>query len=428
MKSMNILYIQQHFATNLGQAGVRGYNLVRTLVQRGHDVTVITGHNWRDPSLASVKGKRVSESSRDGFRIVHLGIYYSNKQSFLLRVFSFLLFSLLASYQVLRRKADLVFASSTPLTVSIPALCGKWLKGVPYVLEVRDLWPDLPIEMGIIRSKAIKWLLYWWERVAYRNAWKLIGLAPGIKQGIEKKAGISPDRVLMVPNGCDTDGIQPLGRLQRKHLSVPEDKVAFGYAGTLGTANGLDAILDAAAVLKRRRQQSAIFVLIGDGREKARLQERVLSEGLDNVLFTGLYNKDVYNEVLCELDAGLQILLNVPAFYYGTSPNKFFDYLAAGKPVLVNYPGWMSDLVTEHACGLAVPPDDAEAFADAVERIVTDGKQRMDMGTAARRLAETRFSQQKILIELAAFIEEPSLAAASAVDMGAHPLLKKETH
>lgn len=403
---MKILYVQQHFATASGEAGVRGYNLVKTLVERGHDVTVVCGHNWRDSSLQSDSDKRVVEFDLDGFRVVQIRVFYSNHQSFIRRLWSFFLFGFLACREVVRRKSDIVFASSTPLTVSIPAMFGRLFKGTPYVFEVRDLWPDLPIEMGIIRNPVIKSALYFWERCAYRFAWKLVALAPGIKEGIKRKAGVDSLRIAMIPNGSDTENLRPLGRLARKHLPIAEDTFVLGYTGTHGIANGLDAVLDAAAALKRRGANDIAFVLIGDGREKARLVERAKDEGLDNVHFTGLFNKSAYNEVLAELDAGMQILMNVPAFYYGTSPNKFFDYLAAGKPVLVNYPGWMSDLVTEYDCGAAVPPCDAEAFADAVERLYEERDRLEETGRRGRALAESRFSQQRILVELAEFIEE----------------------
>jgi glycosyltransferase involved in cell wall biosynthesis len=428
---MRIIYIQQHFSTGKGEGGIRSYNLVRTWVRRGHDVTVIAGTSWRDKSLQVDDRRWAHERELDGFHLVQLGVFYSNHQGFLARIRAFLLFALLACREVWRRGADLVYASSTPLTVSIPALFGRWFRGTPYVFEVRDLWPDLPIAMGIVRNPVLKWLLYTWERVTYAWAWRLVALAPGIKEGILRRAAIKPSRVAMIPNGSDTENLRPLGRLPRKHLPIPEDCLALGYTGTHGRANGLDAVLNAAAVLKRRGVRDVVLVLIGDGREKPRLQQRARDEGLDNVCFVGLFSKALYNQVLAELDVGMQILLNVPGFYYGTSPNKFFDYLAVGKPVLVNYPGWMSELVTEHGCGVAVPPDDPEAFADAVERLRRERDRLPDMGRAARALAEAQFSQQKILVELAEFTEElnrprqppgktgPALAASGAPAGGA---------
>lgn len=419
---MRILYVQQHFATGSGEAGVRGYNLVRTLVARGHDVTVVSGHNWRDASLAGDSGKLVDERALEGFTLVRLGIFYSNHQSFVARVRSFLAFAVLAMREVSRRDADLIFASSTPLTVSLPALWGRLVCRTPYVLEIRDLWPDLAIEMGVIRNGLVKAVLRAWERFAYRRAWRLVALAPGIKDGIVAKAGVDPSRVIMIPNGSDTENLKPIERPVKRLLPSRDGEFVLGYTGTLGLANGLDAVLDAAAALKRRGRAHIRFVLIGDGRERSRLLKRVEVEGLDNVSFADLFAKRDYNNVLAELDAGLQILKDVPGFRYGTSPNKFFDYLAAGKPVLVNYPGWMSELVTANDCGIAVAPGDAEAFADAVEALAADRDRSLAMGRAARALAEREFSQQRILVDLARFIEQEHANAAVAAPEAIVPL------
>lgn len=415
---MKILYVQQHFATGSGEAGVRGYNLVRTLVARGHDVTVICGHNWRDRSLAGDHAKLVDERDVEGFRLVRLGVFYSNHQSVMARLRSFLTFAILAMREVTVRQADIVFASSTPLTVSVPALWARLVRGIPYVLEVRDLWPDLAIEMDVIRNPVIKSVLLAWERLAYRRAWRLVALAPGIKDGIVAKGRLHPSRVLMIPNGSDTDSLKPIARTAERLLPTRAGEFVCGYTGTIGLANGLDAVLDAAAVLKRRGNARVRFVLIGDGREKQRLMQRAAAEGLDTVSFAGLFGKSDYNRVLAELDAGMQILKDVPGFRYGTSPNKFFDYLAAGRPVVVNYPGWMSDLVTTNACGIAVPPNDPDAFADALERLCADPGRLAAMGVAARALAEREFSQQRILVDLAQFIEAERSDAATAVVRG----------
>lgn len=402
---MKILYVQQHFATGQGEAGVRGYNLVKTLAGRGHDVTVICGVNWRDSSLQAEAGRWRQEKQVEDFRVVQLGVYYSNHQSFLARIWSFLLFGLASCWETVRRPADMVFASSTPLTVSLPALCAKLLRRRPYVLEVRDLWPDFPIEMGIITNPIVKKLLYFWEYVAYRFATRLVALAPGTQKAITEKARTPPQDIALIPNGSDTVHLRPQTGRPRRHIPLADNTLVFGYTGTHGPANGLDAVLDAAAILQQRGVPDVAFVLIGDGREKARLQQRATTEGLSNVHFLGLFNKKNYNEVLAELDVGMQLLRNVEGFHWGSSPNKFFDYLAVGRPVLVNYPGWMAQLVTENHCGVAVPPDDAPAFADAVMRLRDNRADFAALGARGRALAEAQFSQQKILIELAEFVE-----------------------
>jgi glycosyltransferase involved in cell wall biosynthesis len=403
---MKILYVQQHFATGKGEAGVRGYNLVKTLAARGHEVTVICGVNWRDSSLQAAPGRWVQEKQVEDFRVVQLGVYYSNHQSFVARVWSFLLFGLASCWATVRRPADVVFASSTPLTVSLPALAARLLRRRPYVLEVRDLWPDFPIEIGVIRNPIVKKALYFWEYVAYKFAWRLVALAPGTREAIQRKAARRADEIILIPNGSDTAHLRPLPGRPRRHIPLDDNALVFGYAGTHGPANGLDAVLDAAAIVQKRGLADVKFVLIGDGRDKARLERRAQDEGLRNVLFLGLFNKQSYNEALCELDVGMQVLKNVEGFHWGSSPNKFFDYLAVGRPVLVNYPGWMAQLVAEHGCGLAVRPDDAEAFADGVEKLRNERARFAAIGSRGRALAEAQFSQQKILLDLAAFVEE----------------------
>ena len=403
---MRILYVQQHFATGKGEAGVRGYNLVKTLAGRGHEVTVICGVNWRDSSLAGEPGRWVQEKQVEDFRVVQLGVYYSNHQSFAARIWSFLLFGLASCWETVRRPADVVFASSTPLTVSLPALAARLLRRRPYVLEVRDLWPDFPVEIGVIRNPIIKKLLYLWEYIAYKFAARLVALAPGTKEAIQRKAGTLPENVILIPNGSDTANLQPLPGRPRQHIPIDDNSLVFGYTGTHGPANGLDAVLDAAQVLQKRGVTDVAFVLIGDGREKARLQQRAADEGLTNVRFLGLFNKQLYNQVLCELDIGMQILKNVEGFYWGSSPNKFFDYLAVGRPVLVNYPGWMAQIVSENDCGIAVAPDNPQAFADGVEKLLHEHPRLAEIGAHGRATAEAQFSQQKILIDLAEFVEE----------------------
>lgn len=159
-------------------------------------------------------------------------------------------------------------------------------------------------------------------------------------------------------------------------------------------ANGLDAVLDAAAELKRRGRGDIRLVLIGNGKLKPALQARAAREELDNVVFHDPVNKTRLASLMAATDLGLQVLANVPAFYFGTSPNKFFDYIAAGLPVLNNYPGWLADMIDENSCGFAVIPDDAAAFADALEVAAADRNALKEMGQRGRKLAQDHFDRR----------------------------------
>jgi glycosyltransferase involved in cell wall biosynthesis len=209
----------------------------------------------------------------------------------------------------------------------------------------------------------------------------------------------------MVPNGCDLELFRPGDRSRLDLAGVGPGDFVAAFAGAHGLANGLDALLDAATVLKKYGRTDIKLVLIGDGSQKNRLRNRAKCEGLDNVLFFDSVPKLELCIIIGSIDCGLQILANVPAFYYGTSPNKFFDYLAAGRPVLINYPGWLATLITEHRCGVVVPPENPTAFADALVRLADDPRGRVEMGKNARRLAEAEFSRERLAERFVDFLE-----------------------
>jgi glycosyltransferase involved in cell wall biosynthesis len=230
------------------------------------------------------------------------------------------------------------------------------------------------------------------EWCSYHAADLCISLAPGIGDGIAAR-GIARERIELIPNGCDVNVFGAREATGWRPAAVRADDLLAVFAGAHGEANGLDAVLDAAAVLQRRARTDIKLLLIGEGKQKDRLVRRARAEGLPNVVFHEPVDKVKLTGLFSAADVGMQILANVPAFYYGTSPNKFFDYLAAGLPVLNNYPGWVAELITEHDAGIAVPPEDPEAFADALEAFAADPDRRRQMGRHARRLAEQKFNR-----------------------------------
>src|SRR5690606_26684175 len=210
-----------------------------------------------------------------------------------------------------------------------------------------------------------------------------------------KKRGVPAERITMIPNGCDLDIFSGEVEPWRPEGIADADLMAI-FAGTHGMANGLDAVLDAAVELKRRGRNDIKLLLIGNGKLKPVLQERARREALDNVVFHEPVNKTRLAGLMRSTDIGMQILANVPAFYYGTSPNKFFDYIAAGLPVLNNYPGWLAGMIEREQCGYSVLPADPQAFADALEKAAADREGLKAMGLNARRLAEREFDRDRL--------------------------------
>jgi len=392
---MKVIYFHQHFSTPKGSAGIRSYEMASRLLARDHQVTMVCGsYGGGETGLTQpfVGGRR--RGTVDGLDIIELDLAYSNTDGFIKRASTFLKFALRSIGLAFTEKYDVLFATTTPLTAGIPGIFARWLRGKPFIFEVRDLWPELPRAMGVIRNPLVLGAMSALEWTSYHSAHRLVGLSPGILDGIAHR-GVSRERIAMVPNGCDLSIFSAETQPWRPSQVLPDDLMAV-FAGTHGIANGLDAVLDAAAVLKQRGRSDIKLLLIGQGKLKAALQARAAREGLDNVVFHDPVNKASLAGLMAATDLGLQILANVPAFYYGTSPNKFFDYIAAGLPVLNNYPGWLANMITKPRCGFAIPPDNPVAFADALEQAAADHDALKAMGQRGRALAETQFDRIKL--------------------------------
>jgi glycosyltransferase involved in cell wall biosynthesis len=340
----------------------------------------------------------------DGIDVVEIEVPYSNRLGFVKRAMAFLRFAWRSTRLALTLPADLIFATSTPLTAGIPGIAAAWLRRRPFVFEVRDLWPELPHAMGVITNPTVLFAMSVLEWTSYRAADACVALSPGIAEGIRRRS--RPGAVVeTIPNGCDLDLFGDTAAVPWRPDGIASDDLVAIFPGAHGIANGLDAVLDAAAELQRRGRKDIKVLLVGDGMMKPRLVDRAQREGLANVVFLDPVPKPRLAGLMATADLGLMTLQNVPAFYRGTSPNKFFDFIAAGKPVLNNYPGWLAQLIDENRCGLVVAPDNPVAFADALERAANDRAALFSMGRAARALAEREFSRDRLADSFVALLD-----------------------
>ena len=401
---MRLLYFHQHFATPQGSSGTRSYEFARALIARGHQVTMICGaHKLSGLDLPYDEAKGWHRGLVDGIDVISLPLAYSNRDSLVRRGWTFLRFALRSVRLALTLDCDLVFATSTPITAVIPGIAAKWLRGKPFVFEVRDLWPELPRALGL-RNPFLLGGMSLLEFLGYRSADACVGLSPGIVEGIRSRADERLP-VAMIPNGSDLEVFHPAKRAKLALPGIGPDDFVAGFTGAHGVANGLDALLDVATELQHRGDTRVKLAFIGDGKEKERLASRASELGLTNCLFFPPVPKTELGAITASLDCGLMVLKDVPAFYRGTSPNKFFDYIAAGIPVVNNYPGWLAGLITEHHCGVVVPPGTATAFADALQRLAADPAGRHSMGAAARALAEKEFARPLLADRFIATLE-----------------------
>jgi len=404
---MNILYFHQHFKTPTVAGGTRSYELAQRLIARGHKVIMVCGKT-DDLDLPMTGHRGIRRGDIDGIDVIQIDIPYSNYDGIRKRTLIFVRFAWASIGVALRESYDLLLATSTPLTAGIPGIVLKLLRRKqPFVFEVRDLWPELPKALGMKNPLLLGGmsLLEW---LTYRKADACIGLSPGICEGIAKRSQPGK-RIAMIPNSCDLNLFTPGNRHDLPIEGIGANDLFAVFTGAHGIANGLNAVLDAAAELIKRQRSDIKLLFIGDGKLKPALMQRAKDENLTNCLFLDPMPKRQLNKLIGCVDVGLMILANVPAFYYGTSPNKFFDYIASGLPVLNNYPGWLAEMIKTNDCGLAVPPDDPQAFANALIELADNPQRRKQMGLNSRALAEREFNRDHLGEQFADFLEATAI-------------------
>ena len=374
--------------------------MARALIAEGHEVTVVCGVVDTASTGVETSNKRATRGEVDGIQVIQLNFPYSNKHSLAKRAWNFLRYSLAATRLSLTSSYDVLFATSTPLTAAIPGIVVRRLRrSKAIVFEVRDVWPDLPIALGGLNSRLLVAALRRLERGAYNSADRTIGLAPGICALIDERTTRDSPPAELIPNGCDLELFTPGGI---------DSSTTFRavFTGTHGVANGLDACLDCAEVLRSRGRADIELHFIGSGNQKERLIASAHERKLDNCKFFDPLPKKELGVALQQYDAGLMILSDIPEFYYGTSPNKFFDYIASGMPVVNNYPGWLADLIAEYSCGLAVDPGDPTELANAIEELADNPDSSAKMAANARQLAEERFARSDLSAQFVATLQD----------------------
>ncbi|EKD45523.1 MAG: hypothetical protein ACD_69C00252G0001 [uncultured bacterium] len=400
---MRVFYIHQYFSTPEGAMGTRSYEFAKELIASGHSVTMLCGSAQR--SITGLN-QPFSGGQRRGFvegiEVIEIDLAYSNYDSFPKRIRKFLKFVLKTARIVIVEKYDLLFATSPPLSVVILGVLAKIIRRKSFILEIRDLWPDAAKEMGVITNPLLLGAIGFLERIAYRFADVGIGLSPGICKGMSRFGTLHKEKITLIPNGCDIELFQNV--FQDNRLEIPaalsnllSTKFTAIFCGAHGMANGLDAALDAAEILQKKEALNIVLVFIGDGKTKPHLIKRAEKEQLQNCYFFNSMPKRMLSLVLQRAGIGMMLLRNVPIFYYSTSPNKFFDYIASGLPVINNYPGWVAELIQEAQCGVVVPPDSPEAFADALVEFANLSKEEWkSYSSNALRLAKERFDRKEL--------------------------------
>lgn len=413
---MHVLYLHQYFATRAGVTGTRSYEFSKYLLAHGHRVTMITSGRRNVSEMTVPPGRESIEVDVEGIHVVPIAAAYNNPlegtgMSGIQRMGQFSAFASLAT-KVGRRlpRPDIVFATHTPLTIGLPGMKLARYFGVPFVFEVRDVWPDALVNIGALTNPIAIWWMRRLARRIYTAADHIVALSPGMREGVVG-AGVAPEKVTVIPNGCDLQLFRPDvdGSAARERLGLGDRFTAL-YFGAMGRANGLDYCIDAARILKDRGQSHIVIVLHGDGGERLRLKQRASDERLDNVVFSDIVpDKAAVAEIVAAADVCMTIYAKT-TLETGWSPNKMFDALAAGRPVLINVPGWLRETIEGNRAGRFVDPQRPESLADTLQDLSRDLPACKQMSLTARALAAQEFDRENLAQRLLGIFE--SLTAA----------------
>lgn len=409
---MRILYIHQFFATRDSSHPTRSYEFARRMVSAGHEVVMVSGDS-RIPELHS-KGL-FARTAVDGIDVRSVRNRYSNHMGNARRILSFLSFVFGSTWLALRApRPDVVFATSTPLTVAVPGLIASRLRRIPLVFEVRDPWPEAAFQMGALdRRSMLGRLAAWLERTTYRSSRAIVGLSPGMVEYI-LDVDAEPAKVHMIPNAADLDHFSPGPKDPATEARLGlNGRFVVGYVGAIGPSNAPETIVEAARILRDRGRDDIAIVLAGDGKRLQAVRAAKEALALDGLILAGSVPKHEVPALLRTCDAILVHLAKVPVLYTG-SPNKLFDGLATGRPVIVNSLGWTRPLVLDAEAGLFVEPEDAGALADAILTLADDPDMVARMGANGRALAEREFSRDMQADHLIAVLERVASEATSA--------------
>ena len=387
---MNILYIHQYFQVNSG--GTRSFEISKYLVEEGNDVTILTG-------------TQVDEDRVSGINVISTHTDYKQSYSFMQRIYAFLHFMiksiLLGSKQ---KKTDIIFATSTPLTIGITAFIVSKILKKKYIFEVRDVWPDVPIQLGFIKNKWLIKLLRKLELFIYKHAAHIIVLSVGMKENLMQK-GIAPEKVSVITNLANNRLIDSISVNEKKIIEkypFLKNKFICIHAGTMGLVNGLEHTINVANIQK---DNDVVYLLIGEGKEKTKLKEMKNFYQLDNVYILDAMSKREVLELIKFSDVGMMSVSDYPILQ-DNSANKFFDYLAAGKPIILNYLGWQNEVLRRHNAGKGFSYKQKEEYHSYLIELKENKSLYDETRKNSKRVGEVYYDSVKLSKELSSILNK----------------------
>lgn len=403
---MRILFISHYFPPEVNAPASRTHEHCRRWVADGHDVTVITGvpNHPAGELFPGYRNRLVQEEVVDGIRVIRTWMLLTPNAGFLKRILNYVLFGVTAVFASLRvRRPDVVVATSPQFFCGLAGAVVSKLKRRPFVLEIRDLWPKSIVELDQLKDGPVLRALEWIERFMYRSADGVVVNTRAFIDHIAER-GVDRDRIDLVYNGIDAERFQP--RPPDEALRSEYDlrgKTSVAYIGTLGLAHGLGTVIEAAERLRDRKD--VVFLLIGAGAERGRLEASIAERGLDNVRLIGLQPRDAMPGWIATIDILLVCLRDLPVFET-VIPSKIFEFLAQERPVIVTARGEIARMTGEADVALVAAPENAEALADAIVHVTEHPDEAMRRARAGRAWVQEHFVRDALARRMLAFMEQ----------------------
>lgn len=380
---MTIVYFYQYFTTPKGSYGTRVYEFTKKWVEKGHKVIVVTSVYAK----SDIRAKKFLETQElDGIILKIINVTVDNKQSFLKRIYTFLVYSFFSVFYAFTLKCDLVISSSGPITAGIPGLIAKIFRGKKFIFEVRDLWPEGPIELGVLKNKLIQKASYAFEKICYKNSSLVVALSPGMKSNITDR--FPETNVISVTNSANIK----LFSSPKEAITHPQlvgKKFAI-YTGNIGLVNNSELLYRTAKKLKEQGRDDIAIVLIGDGQQKEKIMKK--SEGLNTILFLGLMPKiELINYVKNALVS--LIPLDDTPMLSTSSPNKLFESMAAAVPVIQTTNGWIKEMLEESHSGFTVSPTDEDELFEKLIFLADNETECKEIGKRGFEFARRNFDK-----------------------------------
>jgi glycosyltransferase involved in cell wall biosynthesis len=402
---MRILFLSHYFPPEVNAPATRTYEHCKRWVEQGHDVTVVScvPHHPMGKAYPGYSNKWWFEENKDGIRAIKIKTYITANEGFIKRTLNYVIYMLMALIvSPFLPKADVVISTSPQFFNGLAGYLVSKIKRAPWLLEIRDLWPESILAVGAIKNKYLIGILEWLEGFAYRKADHIVPVTKAFKTHIAAR-GAAEDAITIIRNGVNLDLFEQTEFDSKLATDWSlENKFVAAYVGTHGMAHGLDVVLGAAKIL--REHEDIVFLLVGDGAERERLAAELAASGLNNVIMKGQQPKEMMPAIWSITDVSLVLLKKLDLFKT-VIPSKIFESMAMSTPIILGVEGEVKGIIEEAASGLCIEPESAEELAAAVLRLKTDQAVYQQLSAAGRGYVAEKFDRKKLADQYLALLE-----------------------